>query len=951
MPRKHFLRINPVIVVFMLCALCASDAFAQQTQRQYLSGHGKDDAIPWQFRCSAGQQSGKWATIPVPSNWELHNFGIFSYGTDGKPKSAVRGEYRTTFKVPADWEARRVYLVFEGAMTDTEARVNDQPAGPIHQGGYYRFKYEVTRLLKPGQENTLDVTVDDESADSSINNAERRADYWNFAGIYRPVYLEAVPAEFIDRVAIDARADGTIAVSAFSNGVTTADTVEAQVMDLEGRAVGEAFTQPVSAAKADVVLQGRIDAPRQWTAETPNLYQLEVRLKQGATVIHAMRSRFGFRTMEVRAGDGLYVNGRRVVLKGSDRHSFWPDSGRCTSEQLSRDDIRLMQEMNMNAVRMSHYPPDQHFLDACDEMGLYVLDELGGWQKKYDEATARRLVEEMVKRDVNHPSILLWDNGNEGGWNPAVDGDFVRWDPQRRHVLHPWANFGDIDTKHYPDYTKMQAMCSGNVIAMPTEFLHGLYDGGAGAGLDDYWKLVQQSKVAAGGFIWAFVDESVKRVDLDGRLDGHGSNAPDGIVGPYREREASFYCIKQIWSPIIIEHTGTIGGDFNGELPLQNRYSFTDASQCTFSWQLRAFGPREAPPGYTILASGQGKTGSIAPGTGGILKLDLPLDWRRADALSVHAVDPNGRELWTWVWPIQRDGGSVGATPTQAAAPTVSESADRLSVRAADLTLAFSKTTGMVVSATRGDRTFALTNGPRLVSQPAVQPAPTTREGQTRPAATAPAESTAVEGKLISLRHSTDGRESVIEAAYDGSLKSVQWRISPEGHVRFNYVFNLRGPQEYFGVGFDFAQTDMKSMKWLGHGPYRVWKNRLTGGMLGVWKNDFNNTITGSAGWLYPEFSGYYADVRWAQFQTPVGAITAELASPDLYLQVLRPTYPQGRDSRYVSPPFPQTGIGFMHGIPAIGTKFRPAWVSGPQSQPAVAEGEYSGSVSLSFGN
>lgn len=269
-------------------------------------------------------------------------------------------------------------------MTDAQVEVNGQSAGDMHQGGYYRFQYEVTKLLKFGQPNSLEVTVDDESSNVSINHAERRGDYWNYGGIYRPVYLEAVPAQFIQHVAINAKADGSLAVDVFPNGVSNADSVEAQVVDLSGHVIGQAFSQPLSSHDQTVRLHTRIASPRLWTAETPNLYQLVVRLKQGAGVVHTIRQRFGFRTIELRPGNGIYVNGKRVLLKGSNRHSFWPNSGRCTSEKISRDDIRLMKDMNMNAVRMSHYPPDQHFLDACDDMGLYVLDELGGWQHAYN---------------------------------------------------------------------------------------------------------------------------------------------------------------------------------------------------------------------------------------------------------------------------------------------------------------------------------------------------------------------------------------------------------------------------------------------------------------------------------------------------------------------------------------------------------------------------------------
>ena len=125
----------------------------------------------------------------------------------------------------------------------------------------------------------------------------------------------------------------------------------------------------------------------------------------------------------------------------------------------------------MNAVRMSHYPPDQHFLDACDEMGLYVLDELAGWHAKYDTPTGHRLVQEMVTRDVNHPCILFWDNGNESGWNNDLNDDFAQWDPQKRNVLHPWELFRGIDTKHYPDFNTLVQKCNGSHVFFPTEML------------------------------------------------------------------------------------------------------------------------------------------------------------------------------------------------------------------------------------------------------------------------------------------------------------------------------------------------------------------------------------------------------------------------------------------------------------------------------------------------
>jgi beta-galactosidase/beta-glucuronidase len=236
---KHVSRFRLALLAFFIGTgiLAAS---AESTQRFYLSGRGKDDAVPWKFMCTTGALSGFWTNIPVPSNWDVLGFGHLTYKKDYSNSITERGLYEKDFAAPPDWKDKRVFLVFEGAMTDTTAKLNGQLVGPTHQGGFYRFKYEVTDKLKLGVENKLEVTVAKHSANQSVNTAERLADYWVFGGIYRPVYLEVVPRQFIERVAIDARADGSFAMEVFLNGVTDADAVEAQIFSLDGKTAGAA---------------------------------------------------------------------------------------------------------------------------------------------------------------------------------------------------------------------------------------------------------------------------------------------------------------------------------------------------------------------------------------------------------------------------------------------------------------------------------------------------------------------------------------------------------------------------------------------------------------------------------------------------------------------------------------------------------------------------------------
>jgi len=959
--------------VLALCLLLAHApvAFAVETQTVYLSGHGKDDPVQWDFFCNNGQNADKWSTIAVPSNWELHGYGVYTYGRDNlRPWPKVQGQYKRTFTLPVDWSSLKVNLVFEGVMTDAQARVNGQSAGPMHQGGYYQFKYDITKLLKFGQENLLEVTVDDESANASVNGAERRGDYWNYGGIFRPVYLAATPMDSIDRVAINAKADGSltadVAVDAAAqdqNG-TTAWSCEGQILDMEDKPVGASFAQTFPLSDGKVQLTAKLDRPRLWTAETPNLYQAEFRLKdQTGAVIHSIRKTFGFRTIEIRSGDapGVFVNGQHIMLKGSDRHSFWPDSGRCLSDQVNHDDVALMKEMNMNAVRMSHYPPDQSFLDECDRQGVYVLDELAGWHAKYDDTIGHTLVEAMVKRDVNHPCILFWDNGNEGGWNVNLDDDFAKWDPQGRKVIHPQQTFRGTDNTHYPQYNAVVTKSNGTVPFFPTEMLHANYDGGGGAGLDDYWNVMVKGRASSGGFIWAFLDEDVVRTDENRIIDSRGNEAPDGIVGPYREKEASFYSIRQVWSPIVVTRPAE-GGD---TLNLENRYNCTDANQCTFTWEWRLFkNPGDAGAGYVVQLKGNAAVeGSIPPGASGKLQLQMP-DMTKTpahDALAITANDPAGREILTWVWSdsqIDRYRTIVDGGNSAQVAPAA-ETPDVLTANAGDLSLTFSKTTGLLTAVSRAGKSFSLINGPRLV---VALPTPVPRgrgRGAAAPATAPVAPPTPLaESTLTSLTQKADGNDLVISAAFAGPMSSIIYRLHTGGWLSIDYAYNLTGPHEYFGVGFDYPQANVKSMRFLGDGPAPVYKNRLTGGMLDVWDRTYNATITGfptadqTKPFDYPEFKGYYAGIRWIQLQTSEGLITALVNQDDLFVQVLKPEYPGGNIiPAALVMPFPATNFSFLHAIPAIGTKANRATTTGPQGQPAVANGDYRGSFSLFFGD
>jgi len=910
-------------VIICLAALAAS-VVADETQVVYLSGQNKDDPVSWEFYCTSGRNSGKWTTLGVPSNWELQGFGNYNYGND-KKKADEQGKYRRTFSVPAQWGDKRIFLVFDGVMTDTEVSINSTSAGPKHQGGFYRFKYEITDFVKTG-ENLLEVTVSKVSSDASVEDAERLADYWVFGGIYRPVYLEAVPKQFIEWIAVDARADGTCRVDTHINGTGNADSVIAEIIGLDGSSLGRPFEAGIERGQEKATSQTQVRGHKTWTAETPNLYTVRVGLRQGGRTVHMVSKRFGFRTFEVRAGDGLYLNGQKIRLRGVCRHSFWPDSGRCLSKEISYADVRLIQEMNMNAVRMSHYPPDEHFLDACDELGLYVLDELAGWQKPpYDTEVGKKLVKEMVTRDVCHPCILLWDNGNEGGWNRDLDNQFALYDPQNRTVLHPWENLHGVDTAHYRNYETTRSKLSSSTLYMPTEFLHGLYDGGLGAGLDDYWKAMYASPMGAGGFLWALVDEGVVRTDKNGQLDVAGNQAPDGIVGPYRQKEASFYTIKEIWSPVHIDMP-ELPPDFDGTIKVENRYDFTSLRECTFEVKLANFpSPTDKINGHKTVFQHTYPGPEIQPHATGALHLDLPSTWRQADVLYLSACGPGRQEIWTWSWDLQGIKQYVDRCVRRDSASQFEtrQTADRIRVSAGELGLTLDSGSGSLVRVTHAGREIDFANGPRLIGG----------EGRV---------------KEVTTRQS-EGRDCVqVHIEYEGAMRHATWTVYPTGWVSLDYEYELNGQFDVFGIGFDYPESKMKSMRFLGQGPFHVWKNRLKGGTFGIWTNKYKNDIPGVT-WDFPEFKGYYRDWRWVVFSTEQGDITIVNGTPELFLGVYRPN--DGPLPANTKLNVPETGIAFLHGIPAIGTKFDKPEVLGPQSQKNKASGTYRGTVWFHFGD
>ena len=768
-------------------------AFGAPAQnRIFLSGSDAAHAELWDFMISTGRNSGYWTKIPVPSNWELQGFGYYTYGKDHKRhhEDPEIGYYKKDFFVE-NISGRRYRLTFEGVMTDTHVKINGKKARAVHQGGFTRFHYEITDLIREGK-NTLEVEVHKSSAHASVQKSERNADYWLFGGIYRPVYIDVLPMEYIERVAIDAKMDGTFHADVYANGILEDVKIEARVLSSDDRTIDNPLNAVAGRGDTVVAISGSFSGIRPWSHEYPHLYKLVVDLKKDGRVVHSYSQKFGFRTFEVRDHDGFYLNGRRILLKGANMHSFRPGSGRALSRRDIEENFRLLKELNFNCVRPCHYPPDPWFFDLCDSLGLLAMDELPGWHAPLQTDIGAKLVKELVIRDVNHPSIILWGNGNHVSHNPELDEHFFKWDIQKRRPLKNAAkkedvfknyspSFDIVDTRFYPSYDNLIDRLNGEHIVLPNEALHALYDGGGAAGLKDYWDAFKASKVGGGLMIWALFDECVIRSDEGFRLDCQQNKAPDGLVGPHGEKEGSYYAVREIWSPVQVD-SPVLDANFDGTLGIHNDFAFVNLKECRFESSLVNFtGPNAAATGHHDYRISMA-VDNVPAGEKGKIKINLPHDWKSYDALQLTAWDNWGHEVNKWTWPIGMRTGLpsqfVGATKKQLS----QDPDDPFLVLVGNTRFRFDAATGTLTEVMVGNRKFPIGATPFLVYRAEKNSSLATSEGS------------------VNIRKNGDA--IVVESHHINGFDHLTWTVRPEGYLTLDYAYTLpEGAYYYAGVG------------------------------------------------------------------------------------------------------------------------------------------------------
>lgn len=656
-----------------------------------------------------------WVGFPVPANWEVNGYGTPIYVSAGYPfkidpprvmgepkvdyttykeRNPV-GQYRRSFQLPAGWEARgQTLLRFEGVMSAFYVWINGERVG-YSQGSMEPSEFNITNYLHAG-ENQIALEVYRYSDGSYLEDQ----DFWRFGGIHRSIHLLHTPDIRIRDYAVRTLPVSTdyqdfilqidpqfsvyrgmtgkgttlqgVLKDASGREIATLKGDVEDILDLEHKAGRMNEWYPQRGPRKLGRMSATIKSPKRWTAETPYLYKLHLTLLTAeGEVIEQVEQAVGFRSVEIRNGQ-LLVNGALVRFRGVNRHEHDPRTARVMSEERMLQDILLMKQANINAVRTSHYPNVSRWYELCDSLGLYVMDEadieehgLRGtlastpdWHAAFLDRAVR-----MAERDKNHPSIVMWSMGNESGYGPnfaAISAWLHDFDPTRpvhyegaqgaggepdpktvdvisrfytrvkQEYLNPGIAEGEdkerAENARWERLLEIAERTNDNRPVMTSEYAHSM--GNALGNFKEYWDEIYSNPRMLGGFIWDWVDQGIYKTLPDGRImvayGGDFGDKPNlkafcfnGLLMSDRETTPKYWEVKKVYSPVELRVE-------SGELRVTNRNHHTDLSQYRCLWTLSIDGKQKDQGEITLP--------EVAPGESETIPLPVSIAGKKASA-------------------------------------------------------------------------------------------------------------------------------------------------------------------------------------------------------------------------------------------------------------------------------------------------------------------------------
>ena len=545
-----------------------------------------------------GYDDSQWGTMPVPGMWELNGYGEaiyvnnqYAWRHDWETNPPVIkdlnnwvGSYRRSFTVPRSWQGEQIIMHIGSATSNVSVWVNGQYVG-YSEDAKVAAEFDVTKYVKAGKENLVALQVMRWCDGSYLEDQ----DFWRLCGLARETYLYSRPQTHIDDIFVHADLTNN-----FKDGQLELDVLLMNMGDgkLDWKLIDPQGRVAYTPTSTDKRYEALIKNVQPWTAETPNLYTLLITLKdaQGG-VLEVVSQKVGFRHVEIKGGQ-LLVNGQPVLIKGVDRHELDPDGGYVVSMERMKQDIQMMKQLNVNAVRTCHYPDDPRWYDLCDEYGIYVTAEANieshgmGYGEKtlaknpaFHDAHIERN-EHNVRVLKNHPSIIVWSLGNEAGYGKNFEDayDWVKQYDKSRPVQYEQAGQNgktDIFCPMYYDYGPCEKYAQGDNPRplIQCEYAHAM--GNSIGGFKEYWDLIRKYPKYQGGYIWDFIDQGLRSKSKvtgmeiyayggdfgrfpasDNNFNCNGVINPDRVPNPHAYEVQYYY--QNIWTTLKDKKSGTV---------------------------------------------------------------------------------------------------------------------------------------------------------------------------------------------------------------------------------------------------------------------------------------------------------------------------------------------------------------------------------------------------------
>ncbi len=888
----------------------------------------------WKFKWVAGPSDkpenfyasdfddSQWATIKVPSNWQVEGYGVPIYSNTDYPfnnsnppsimdpvpsdytKSTLPnpiGSYRREFQIPQDWNGKQIFIKFEGVQSAFYVWINGHEVG-YSQGSMTAAEFDITQYVTTGT-NTVAAQAYRWSDGSYLEDQ----DFWRLSGIYRDVILYAQPQQAIRDFFVLGKLDatytnGTLDVKVRVNNVSSgAETIQinAQLLDASGQMVqaGSAATSISSGDDKTLHLILNAGQVKTWSAEVPYLYTLVLANSAGEST----SCKVGFRKVEI-IHEEVFVNGKPVEFLGVNRHETDPDRGRVMTEEMMVKDILIMKRNNVNIVRTSHYPNTPRWYELCDYYGLYVMDEanveshgmgygdnspsnLPSWRQAHVDRGVR-----MVQRDKNYPCIVFWSLGNEAG--PGENFRYQREamlqiDSSRPIHYEGNSEWGDMYSRMYPRIWEMQDFPVDDLTKpfFVCEYAHSM--GNALGGLKEYVDVFRKERKIIGGCIWDFVDQGIRsKYGNDGQTaivspfggsvdpgndaffayggsfgdrPNSGNFCVNGVITGDRRETAKLHEMKYLYQSILVDVMDAEAG----KIKVRNEYDFIDIDQFTCDWQLTANG--------LPVQSGQLAVGSVPPGTSKQLTVPFAavnpepgveyfvnLSWKLAGD-TLYAQAGFEQAYDQFQLPVTQP----RAVIAKSTAPTVEQVSGGVKVTAGPTEVLFSQTTGSIANLKM--------NGKQIVSDASNGPLSTVyrARGDNDRESGWDLLKTFVQ-EVVNFDVEMIGQVCVITTTskYTSNLGPeyyllTRWCVDGNGLIVCDNSFDMtKGPSLLPRVGFDMkVASDLTQVQYFGCGPFENYIDRKSAARVGLYQTTVSDMYEF---YQKPQFCGNRSDVRWA---------------------------------------------------------------------------------------